>query len=52
MGAVVTVDVAGGPMGGAARFRLELYKYLKGTGRKDVGIIGANRRLDPALPLP
>jgi hypothetical protein len=48
MGAVVTVDVAGGPMGGAARFRLELYKYLKDTGRKDIGIIGANRRLDPA----
>jgi glycosyltransferase involved in cell wall biosynthesis len=48
MGAAVTVDVAGGPMGGAARFRLELYKYLKGTGRKDIGIIGANRRLDPA----
>jgi hypothetical protein len=48
MGAVVTVDVAGGPMGGAARFRLELYKYLKGSGRKDIGIIGANRHLGPA----
>ena len=48
MGAAVTVDVAGGPMGGAARFRLEFYNYLEGTGRKDIGIIGANRRLDPA----
>lgn len=48
MGAAVTVDVAGGPMGGAARFRLEFYKYLEGTGRKDIGIIGADRRLDPA----
>ena len=44
----VTVDVAGGPMGGAARFRVELYTYLERTGRKDVGIIGAERSLDPA----
>lgn len=48
MAASVTVDVAGGPMGGAARFRVELYNYLKRTGRKDVRIIGADRRLDPA----
>lgn len=48
MDATVTVDVAGGPMGGAARFRVELYNYLERTGRKDVGIIGAERRLDPA----
>jgi hypothetical protein len=46
--ATVTVDVAGGPMGGAARFRVELYNYLERTGRKDVGIIGAERHLDPA----
>jgi glycosyltransferase involved in cell wall biosynthesis len=48
MDATVTVDVAGGPMGGAARFRMELYNYLERTGRRDVGIIGAERRLDPA----
>jgi hypothetical protein len=46
--AAVTVDVAGGPMGGAARFRDELYRYLARTGREDVGIIGAQRRLDSA----
>jgi hypothetical protein len=44
----VTVDVAGGPMGGAARFRNEFYDYLKRTGRQDVEIIGAKRRVDPA----
>jgi hypothetical protein len=48
MNASVTVDVAGGPMGGAARFRLELFGYLKRTGRSDVGIIGDKRKLDPA----
>jgi hypothetical protein len=46
--ASVTVDVAGGPMGGAARFRVELYNYLERADRKDVRIIGAERRLDPA----
>jgi hypothetical protein len=45
---MVTVDVAGGPNGGAARFRDELYGYLERTGRRDVEIIGAQRRLDPA----
>jgi hypothetical protein len=44
----VTVDVAGGPMGGAARFRAEFYSYLARTGRKDVKVIGANRRTDPS----
>ncbi len=44
----VSVDVAGGPMGGAARFRDELYRYLKRTGRTDVNVIGAERRVDPA----
>jgi glycosyltransferase involved in cell wall biosynthesis len=43
-----TVDVAGGPMGGAARFRTELYGYLERTGRQDIRIIGAKRRLDSA----
>lgn len=48
MTATVTVDVAGGPIGGAARFRAELYRYLVRTGREDVHILGAHRRLDSA----
>jgi len=48
MDASVIVDVAGGQIGGAARFRRELVRYLEHTGRMDVGIIGAARRLDPA----
>jgi glycosyltransferase involved in cell wall biosynthesis len=35
-------------MGGAARFASELYSYLARTGRDDVKIIGAMRRVDPA----
>jgi len=46
MSTAVTVDVAGGPMGGAARFRTELYSYLERTGRTDIGIIGAKRCLN------
>jgi glycosyltransferase involved in cell wall biosynthesis len=44
----VTVDVAGGPYGGAARFRDELYGHLKRTGRRDIAVIGEERRLDAA----
>jgi hypothetical protein len=44
----VTVDVAGGPMGGAARFREELYRYLARSGRHDIRVIGAGKRLSPA----
>ncbi|MEP7022791.1 MAG: glycosyltransferase [Actinomycetota bacterium] len=44
----VTIDVAGGPMGGAARFRAELYRYLDDTGRADVRVIGAERRVGPS----
>lgn len=43
----VIVDVAGGKMGGAARFRDEVYRYLERTGRQDVHVIGARRRVDP-----
>jgi hypothetical protein len=46
--AAVAVDVAGGPMGGAARFRTELYRYLTRSKRRDVKIIGADRRIDPS----
>ena len=48
MTATGLVDVAGGPMGGAARFRAELHGYLTRTGRRDITIIGANRRLTSA----
>jgi glycosyltransferase involved in cell wall biosynthesis len=48
MTAAVIVDVAGGPTGGAARYRLELYRHLSRTGREDVEIIGADRRVTPS----
>jgi hypothetical protein len=47
MTANVTVDVAGGPMGGAARYRDELYRYLTRSKRQDVQVIGDERRIDP-----
>ena len=43
----VVVDAAGGQIGGAARFKLELHRYLAQTGRQDVHIIGAKRQVDP-----
>jgi glycosyltransferase involved in cell wall biosynthesis len=46
--AAVTVDVAGAQMGGAARFKAELLRYLERTRRDDVRIIGTSRRVDPA----
>ena len=48
MSAAVIVDVAGGPFGGAARYRTEVYRYLARSGREDVTVIGAERRVDPA----
>lgn len=48
MTVAVIVDVAGGPMGGAARYRAEVYRYLTRSGRSDVKVIGAQRRVDPA----
>ena len=45
MTAAVTIDVAGGPMGGARRYRRELYRYLDREPRADIKIIGAQRRL-------
>jgi glycosyltransferase involved in cell wall biosynthesis len=47
MTATVTVDVAGGPMGGAARYRAELYRYLTRSKRQDVRVIGDKRRIAP-----
>jgi Glycosyl transferases group 1 len=46
--ATKVIDVAGGPTGGAARFRDELYRYLTKIDRQDVKIIGDKRRIDPA----
>jgi Glycosyl transferases group 1 len=45
---VVIVDAAGGPEGGAARFKVELRRYIARSGRKDLQIIGMGRRVDPA----
>jgi Glycosyl transferases group 1 len=44
----VFVDAAGGTIGGGARFRVELYQYLKRAGREDIKLIGMNRQIDPA----
>jgi glycosyltransferase involved in cell wall biosynthesis len=46
--ATVFVDAAGGHTGGAGRFRVELYDYLKCTKRADVKVIGVGRRLNSA----
>jgi glycosyltransferase involved in cell wall biosynthesis len=48
MTAPVTVDVAGGTTGGAARFRTEFYNYLALSGRQDVKVIGHREHLDPS----
>jgi glycosyltransferase involved in cell wall biosynthesis len=47
MPSAVVVDAAGGQIGGAARFKVELHRYLARTGRQDVHIIGARRQVDP-----
>lgn len=44
----VTVDLAGGQVGGAARYRTELSGYLERHARHDVKVIGTRRRLGPA----
>jgi hypothetical protein len=48
MAAAVTVDVAGGAMGGAARFRAELYDYLARCERQDVKVIGDRQHVTPS----
>lgn len=48
MTAGVIVDAAGGQIGGAARFKVELRRYVAQSGRRDVQIIGAERRVGPA----
>jgi hypothetical protein len=44
----VTIDLAGGAIGGAARYRGELRGYLEQRARPDIKIIGRRRRLSPA----
>ena len=48
MTCAATIDVAGGPAGGAARFRIEVCEYLSRSGREDIRVIGMRRRLGPA----
>jgi glycosyltransferase involved in cell wall biosynthesis len=48
MTATVFVDAAGGVIGGGARFRVELYRYLDRSKREDIKLIGVNRQIDPA----
>jgi glycosyltransferase involved in cell wall biosynthesis len=45
--AAVTVDAAGGKMGGAARYLDELRGYLERSGREDVKIIGSRQGVRP-----
>ena len=44
----VTIDIAGGQVGGAARYANEVYGYLQRAAHEDVKIIGVRRRLGPA----
>ena len=48
MTTAVTIDLAGGQLGGAARYRTELRGYLERRARRDVKVIGAHRNLSPA----
>ncbi len=49
MTTTVTIDLAGGQIGGAARFRTELRGYLERSARDDIKVIGARRDLSPGL---
>jgi len=44
----VTIDIAGGQVGGAARYATEVYGYLRRSAHDDVKVIGRQRRLGPA----
>ena len=44
----VTIDIAGGQVGGAARYANEVYSYLRRAAHEDVKVIGVRRRLGPA----
>jgi hypothetical protein len=44
----ITIDIAGGQIGGAARYAAEVYGYLQRSARDDIRVIGMKRRLTPA----
>jgi glycosyltransferase involved in cell wall biosynthesis len=44
----VTIDIAGGQVGGAARYANEVYGYLRRASHDDIKVIGMQRRLGPA----
>lgn len=48
MTTAVTIDTAGGQLGGAGRYRTELNGYLERHARHDVKVIGTGRHLTPA----
>ncbi len=48
MTTAVTIDLAGGHLGGAARYRTELSGYLERRARHDIKVIGTRRHLSPA----
>ena len=48
MTTAVTIDLAGGQLGGAARYRTEVNGYLDRRARDDIKVIGARRQLSPA----
>ena len=48
MTTAVTIDLAGGHLGGAARYRSELAGYLERRARQDIKVIGVRRNLTPS----
>lgn len=48
MTTTITIDIAGGQIGGAARYAAEVYGYLQRSARDDIRVIGMKRRLTPA----
>lgn len=48
MNTTLTIDLAGGQLGGAARYRAELSGYLERHARHDIKVIGTRRQLSPA----
>src|ERR1039457_4380097 len=48
MSATVIIDAAGARMGGAARFKAELDRYLTRTEREDIQVIGVGQKINAA----
>ena len=49
MTTTVTIDLAGGQLGGAARYRIELSSYLDRHARHDIKVIGTTPAAQPGL---